>query len=93
MFKLPALLVSLLLLSACVHHGPVAVHRADLDIEGLRVIIDADGRRHYDPYHYHYRDGHRYYHRHEFDRPHHHDYNRRGEGYFCPPGQAKKGRC
>lgn len=83
------------LLSGCAHHyqGPVRVNRAELDVEGTRVIIDADGHRHYDPYHYHYRDSRRYYHRHEFQRPHHHDYDRRGEGHFCPPGQAKKGRC
>lgn len=93
MFKLPVLLASALLLSACVHHPGVQLRGADLDVEGVRVIIDADGHRHYDPYHYHYYDGGRHYHRHEFERPHHHDYRRHGEGHFCPPGQAKKGRC
>lgn len=23
----------------------------------------------------------------------HHDDHRRGQGYYCPPGQEKKGRC
>lgn len=53
-----------------------------------------------------YRDGYRYsgpkyerkYHRdsHYRHRSHHREYNRHrshGRGHFCPPGQAKKGRC
>jgi outer membrane lipoprotein SlyB len=45
------------------------------------TAITVDGDRHYDDRHDH--DGREVY----------YVPDRRGQGYFCPPGQAKKGRC
>lgn len=85
------------LLSGCAS-GPVRVHGADFSVDDAHIRV-SDGYyryhgdhyyRHYDDHHHHHRD--RYYrerdYRDDYDGHHHGGYRS-----FCPPGQAKKGRC
>ncbi|WP_231557830.1 hypothetical protein [Aeromonas taiwanensis] len=46
--------------------------------------------RHYDDHHHHHRD--RYYRERDY-RDHYDGHHHGGYRSFCPPGQAKKGRC
>jgi len=50
---------------------------------GAAIATDGD-----EDYRHHDDDDYREVHHH-----HHYDDGHRGPGYFCPPGQAKKGRC
>lgn len=75
-----------MLLSACTS-GPVRVHGADFSVDDAHIRV-SDGYHRHDYRHYddhYYRDG---YYRRYYDDHHHGGYRS-----FCPPGQAKKGRC
>lgn len=93
------------LLTACTS-GPIRVHGADFSVDDTHIrVTDGYYRYHGDHYYRHYDDHHhhdRYYR--DYDDGHHHDgyYRRYYDGHyhqhggyrsFCPPGQAKKGRC
>ncbi|MCO4203808.1 hypothetical protein [Aeromonas taiwanensis] len=85
------------LLSGCAS-GPVRVHGADFSVDDAHIRV-SDGYyryhgdhyyRHYDDHHHHHRD--RYY-RERDSRDHYDGHHHGGYRSFCPPGQAKKGRC
>ncbi|MBP0603442.1 MULTISPECIES: hypothetical protein [Aeromonas] len=75
-----------ILLSGCAS-GPVRVHGADFSVDDAHIRVTDGYHRHYYRHYddHYYRDG--YYRRDYYD--HHHG----GYRTFCPPGQAKKGRC
>lgn len=85
------------LLSGCAS-GPVRVHGADFSVDDAHIRV-SDGYyryhgdhyyRHYDDHHHHHRD--RYYRERDY-RDHYDGHHHSGYRSFCPPGQAKKGRC
>ncbi|MBP4039711.1 hypothetical protein DRM94_03205 [Aeromonas taiwanensis] len=85
------------LLSGCAS-GPVRVHGADFSVDDAHIRV-SDGYyryhgdhyyRHYDDHHHHHRD--RYYRERDY-RDHYDGHHHGGYRSFCPPGQAKKGRC
>lgn len=85
------------LLSGCAS-GPVRVHGADFSVDDAHIRV-SDGYyryhgdhyyRHYDAHHHHHRD--RYYRERDY-RDHYDGHHHGGYRSFCPPGQAKKGRC
>ena len=93
------------LLTAC-SSGPVRVHGADFSVDDAHIRVNDGYYRHHGDHYYRYYDDHHrhdgYYRRYDDDRHHDDGYYRRyddrrhhhnGHGSFCPPGQAKKGRC
>ena len=78
------------LLTACTS-GPVRVHGADFSVDDAHIRVTDGYYRYHDGYYRRYYDDRypgRYYYRYD-------DHHHRQGGYrtFCPPGQAKKGRC
>lgn len=81
-----------MLLSACTS-GPVRVHGADFSVDDAHIRVTDGYYHHHGDHYYRYYDDHYhhdgYYRRYYDDDDHYHG----GYRSFCPPGQAKKGRC
>ncbi|MFC3282555.1 hypothetical protein [Litchfieldella rifensis] len=82
--KLSTQLVTLIVLSGTLLMAGCSYSPARITPEPLIEIDGHDGHYHHSRRYYYDDD--------DWDHDHYY-YERRGRGGFCPPGQAKKGRC